>query len=263
MKEKNTYSSDFDRLMAQSKSAHINPFIVPSDFFEEQERNIQNLIRLENRVSKTSSTGFNVPDDYFEQFEENIRSRVREVDFEKKLKTSVVDSGFSTPSVYFNELEDDILVRIKEQELRKKITTEGFTTPKEYFEKVNQKIKEQIQNPTKQEAPIISFKKKKINWSKFSTAAIILIIGVGTLLSYFGIESSFNLLSKSPVSVTAVNLHNISDEDIVNYLTQIADNAEELLHLTQIVEDKTGQSLNLNSEMSRDEDIQEYLKYML
>lgn len=262
MQEENTYNTGFEGLKNLSKTVHVNPFVVPSDFFEEQENKVKDLIKLEHNVPKSILKGFIVPDSYFENLERSIKSEIAICQAEENLKSSFQSQGFSTPDDYFNEFENQLFTRIKEHSLKATVNKDGFTVPEGYFDRLSEKIKDQVEKSTIKQPVIVSLKKKRLYWTKFSAAAIIILIGVGTVLSYFQLENSFMILPKTTVHST-INLNKISDDELLNYLTQVADNVDELMTLTKIIENKTGQLLHLESEMNRDEEIQEYLKYML
>lgn len=291
MNEKNTY---FDDLGSNNlpESIRINPFVVPSDFFSQQEEEILNQIKLQEQVKpelnlETSipsnyfaelensiiakiseqnlkemvpTDGFTTPENYFDSFEVNIKNSIL-ID---ELKTQISDTGFVTPDNYFSTLEDSINNKISENELKSLIQQDGFTVPSNYFVALEQSVLDKVEDNNRIEdniTPIITLTKRKTNWAKYSAAAVLLLIGIG---SYFGLTDS-SLLSNQGTNnfVTgSTNFEKVSDEELVHYLAQVSDDANDLLYLAEMVKEENDKPLQLKQEVDED-DIKEYLNYML
>lgn len=271
-----------------SHSLGVNPFRVPQNFFVQQNEEIINQIQLEkkdlvdpsnllkvpegyfdglensvlNKIREaklkeqltSKEDGFKVPSDYFEQSNSSILDKIRE----SKLKEIVTDPGFEVQDSYFSSLTESITTKILEQKLKDHSKNDGFSVPNNYFEDLENKIKS---NTTKlherRETPIISLTERKRNWPKYSAAAVILLISIG---SYFSIVD--NNKPKEQEVATTITLQEVSDEELVNYLAQVS-NTDELMQLSEIVLEKEEEApKRIDTDINK-EDIEEYLNYML
>lgn len=227
-------------------------FEVPDNYFNELESTIQISIFEANLKDEIDNTGFEIPTDYFNTLEHSIASKIAETN----LKLVATNDGFSTPISYFETLEDRIKNNITTDQLSDKISGEGFVIPTSYFENLEQQIVAKIE---KDNTPIISLP-KRTNWSKYSAAAVVLIIGIG---SYFAVNNNTLFQSMgSQESLTRTSLQNVTDDELVSYLAQVSDDSDQLLHLSKMIDNKNDESIKFNSEVEDDE-IEEYLNYML
>jgi len=135
MKEKETYDDGIgDKFL--SKSLRTTPFVVPTDFFAEQEEKIKSQIQLDKNIPSFSYSTAEVPENYFDNLEGNILNRIKE----QKLKDIVKTDGYTVPENYFDQLPDSIPVHAFELELKSTITTDGFDVPKDYFSTLAESI---------------------------------------------------------------------------------------------------------------------------
>lgn len=264
-------------------------FSVPTDYFQSLENNILSKIAAIKLQNKVDEDGFGLPDNYFNELEDSIKVRVSE----SNLKSTIKESGFEVPSDYFASLEDSITVRRIEEQLSTQIKSDGFAVPSnyfdnleesisqtiylekvasldkenefkipnQYFETLENRILEKVTTISKGESPKrFILPKRTINyWTAVSSAAVALMIGIGTYLS---INKNTDAQPTETILANAeLNLHNISDDELVKYLAQESE-GDDLLQLTQIVQDDSEESLNLKKDLN-DEDIEEYLNYML
>ncbi len=288
MEEKNTHINDLGGIIPPH-SLGVNPFEVPSNFFEKQKEEILNQIQLEKSNVFDSFSSNSVPDNYFQSLENNILNRINEiklkeqvnsegdgfavpVDYfsdlshriqdrvnEENLESIATTDGFAVPDVYFTSLESAIQSKIAEQNIRDYADQDGFVAPTSYFEDLENKILlrvKQIDEPAKVDTPVVSLSKWRTNWSKYSAAAVILLIGIGTYLSF-----SDNPSEQVEIATT-VDLQKISDAELVNYLAQES-NSQELIQLTQLIDAKPSELIEQLESDINDEDIEEYLNYML
>lgn len=318
MKEKDTYNEELGGKNLPD-SLRVNPFLIPTNFFEEQQSRILSQIQMENLIGhdsnpdllkatpsgyfenlpdaifakiaeqnlmdKVAEDGFSVPNQYFEQLtqsteafvaEENLKSRVPTLEFEvpenyfvtaeeqifDKLFESELrdrignDAGFTIPEQYFVLSKDAIDTQIFTEKLASSIGKEHFAVPTGYFEDLSANILAKTTNKTKQETTIITLP-RRMNWKKYSAAAIALIIGLG---SYFGFQYN-NPNSSQLAAQTDVNLENVSDEEIISYLAQISE-GEDLIQLAEFASNNNEENAQLDPDIESKE-IEEYLNYML
>lgn len=288
MNQRDTYNERMEENNLPD-SLRVTPFSTNEDFFAKQEERIRAEIRIGIHIPKLESNGYTVPEGYFEQLKESIflkeserrlkeqasdlsyqvpqnyfeslADSIRIKTSEINLKKSVVQSGFTVPSDYFSTLENRIILQRSEEFLRKNIPTDGYSTPTGYFQSLSGTIISKTSAHGKNEGlKTIAIDRERSWFSYISAAAVLFLIGFG---SYFALkqtpssDASPNLLTNT----SNINLNDVGDEEILGYLAQISE-GEELIHLTNFIEkEKTGQD-HLDNSID-DEDIKEYLNYML
>ena len=237
----------------------VNPFGVPEGYFNHLENNILAKIAEQKLKQQVSDTGFAVPPDYFAQLEEHIQGRL----FEQKLKDSISADSYQVPQGYFEELTDRIKASVALEQLMTPTKEEGFEVPTGYFESLSSRIMDKVADSSpvdtieKSTTPVIQMSSKR-NWVRYaSAAAIAMFVGIG---SYWYMDQS---TSTTPQADPAqASLQEISNEEIVRYLAQVAD-GEELIELATYVDNEAAESdFEINTKVN-DKEIEEYLKYML
>lgn len=292
MKRKNPHSEPIKGNIL-SDSLRVTPFSTPENFFITQQGSIEAQLAIEKYNLRADSTAYTVPDFYFNQLEEQVLLKISEsklkdqvamIDYqvpegyfetlehsiqsriiEDKLKDSVSETGFNTPTDYFSDQKDNLQLKIAEHTLKSKVAEEGFAIPQDYFASLTDTIKKAARHVDKdkpQEATIIPFSERK-NWLNYvSAAAVVFIIGIG---SYFAVqkESTSPTATESSLQAmnTPVNLRDVSNEEILDYLAQVSE-GEDLIQLTKFIDEETSSQNKIDKRID-DEDIKEYLNYML
>ncbi|MBL1407954.1 hypothetical protein [Sphingobacterium faecale] len=232
-------------------------YSLQKDYFEQLEESIL-IKKSEIRIKEQVTSSADVPQGYFENLEYSIRAQISEI----KLKEKVIDSGFSIPIDYFSSLEKDVATKRSEEVLKSKIHSDGYSIPLDYFKSLSDTIKSKTSAYRKDdEVKTIAINRDR-NWINFiSAAAIAFLIGFG---SYFTLKQAPSSNSKAELqtNTTKINLGEVSDEEILEYLAQISE-GEELIHLTKFIEQEDTASQNHIDNTIADEDIKEYLNYML
>ncbi|MFD2553429.1 hypothetical protein [Sphingobacterium tabacisoli] len=241
----------------QRSSLESSGYTVPEGYFGQLKESIF-LKESEQKLKEQVATlSYQVPENYFESLEDSIRIKISEIN----LKESVVQSGFTVPTDYFATLENRITAQRSEEFLRSKVTTDGYLTPADYFQSLTGKITSKISADGEDEGvKIIAINRERSLSSYISAAAVLFLIGFG---SYFALKQtpSSDATPNLQTSTSKINVSDVSDEEILEYLAQVSE-GEELIHLTKFVEqEKTSQDHIDNS--IDDEDIKEYLNYML
>lgn len=271
-----------------SHSLGVNPFGVPENFFVQQNEEIINQIQLEKKDLVDPYNLLKVPEGYFDGLENSVLNKIREAKLQEQLtfkadgfsvpsnyfkqaNTSILDkiselklqeivshTGFEVPDSYFSSLTESITTKVLELKLKEHSKNDGFGVPNNYFEDLQNKIISATTTLDKpQETPIISLNERKTNWSKYSAAAVILLISIG---SYFSLVD--NNIPKEQEEASTITLQKVSDEELVNYLAQVS-NTDELMQLSEILLEKEEKSLKRIDTDIKEEDIEEYLNYML
>ncbi len=188
---------DFPALQKQNKE---NPFLVPENFFGEQQEHIHSAIYADELKLKIPSAGFTVPDGYFENMQEQILS-VIQLEGLRSTNEPVVKS-----EQFFDEQQSIIAARIKINEFA--AHGSGFTVPENYFEgladQISKKtgIKEVLQPAAKVRSLFT-----RAAW-KYATAACILVaVTTGIFVKQY--QYSHDVQTR---------LSNLPDADIENYL---------------------------------------------
>lgn len=176
MKEKDIHTDELGDVNNLPNSLRINPFSTPADFFDKQQKEINNQIRLEKNASPSFNTIDSIPKNYFATLEDNILAKITEIKLkdrietdgfglpehyfeglessiqhkiiEEDLKDKITDSGFGVPNDYFSTLENSISLKISEENLRSIISSDGFNTPTLYFDTLEDHIKGNIKVDT-------------------------------------------------------------------------------------------------------------------
>src|SRR5690606_37678204 len=134
MKEHNTYNEELGGKNLPD-SLRVNPFLIPKNFFEDQEERILGQIHFERAVgyineSLDTNATANVPNGYFVTLETSIFAKIAE----QGLKDKVSEDGFTIPTNYFDDLSQSIEASIAEENLKSIVTALDFQVSGDYFE---------------------------------------------------------------------------------------------------------------------------------
>jgi len=94
----------------------VNPFTVPSAYFESLNENLNTLAKLES-VRFENEDEFNLPENYFNQLAEKIEDRIAMEAIQNMAHTE----GFKVPDAYFTSLTERINLRIEEKKAPAKL----------------------------------------------------------------------------------------------------------------------------------------------
>ena len=136
-------------------------------------------------------------------------------------------SGFTTPKDYFENVENDFFTKLSENSLPNQT---GFNTPESYFENLEDTILAKVELP-KKEVKVISLKKKIFRIIPMVAAAsIVLFIGLNAFIFNKTEENPFDNLADSDVENWISNHINlIEDTDIAFTYTDIDFDESELI----------------------------------
>ncbi len=133
--ENRDWLNDYEAL---KKVSPVNPFQVPTDYFDSLAERIMSYKNLAELKQEGSTGGFAVPENYFTHLEDNIQSRIN---IEAALNNP--ESGFTIPDGYFDELSSNIQSRINIEETLNTQET-GFAVPEGYFDELSSNIQSRI-----------------------------------------------------------------------------------------------------------------------
>jgi len=136
MKSENEDIKWIDEYPTLKQVKPVNAFAVPSNYFEEMERQVMSAIRLEELKQPDVNEGFTIPPNYFDDLAQNIQSRVA---IEEVLANN---KSFTVPENYFEGLEQNIQARVTIEEALS--VGETFAVPENYFEELQQNIQARI-----------------------------------------------------------------------------------------------------------------------
>lgn len=146
MKENNTYNEELGGKNLPD-SLRVNPFLVPTNFFEEQEAQIFSQLRFCKLIKSSPEDSSaqdahldSVPNGYFNTLADNIFAKIAEQD----LKDKVATDGFAVPDQYFDALDQDVQTRIAEENLKSIVPTLEFEVPEQYFSTAEDQIFSQL-----------------------------------------------------------------------------------------------------------------------
>lgn len=288
MKEENTYNEHIG--MNLPDNLRMNPFSVPKGYFDDLGHSVLSQIieqKLKDSIGR-STDGFGVPTDYFEDFAAQVNTRIAV----ERLEDEVSETGFRVPEGYFEESQSGIYAALRAEKLRDQITEEGFTVPEGYFEELAQhsmtmarieqsassdkfavpagyfdtlsaRIQTKIaaekvtSDSTDTDTPVVRIPARK-NWTQYAAAAVVaLLVGVG---SYWAVDSSRQAQDGTAQQLA---LEELSNEEIFSYLTQVTDGVELIELATFLPEGSNEDATYEVNEQFKDQEIEEYLNYML
>jgi len=93
----------------------VNPFIVPSGYFESLTDAINSRILIE-LARFESAEKFNIPSDYFQKLPTQIKERIAL----ETIQSLVSSTGFTVPESYFTDLSERIQTKLTEQKPERK-----------------------------------------------------------------------------------------------------------------------------------------------
>lgn len=253
-----------DRILSKISSENLKNqvsepgFIAPDTYFETLENSIFAKISEGKLQDKVAEAGYTIPTDFFSNQENEITIRIAE----SNLKVNAKDTGYSVPEQYFENAYEDIIVETITMQWKKNIIGDGFNVPDHYFDALTADInRATIAYEDNKHTPRVIPLPKSKDWLNYiSAAAVLLIISIG---SYFALqEKNVNqAVNIAKTNTTKVDLHDVSDDEILNYLAQVSED-EELIHLTKFVDKEEIDHKHIDKTID-DEDIKEYLNYML
>jgi len=232
-------------------------FIVPDQYFEQFGQTIEVRLAEENLKSFSPTLEYQIPEDYFAKAEEGIFAKIAEQNLRDTIGN---DTGFTVPTEYFTQATAEIEDRILIEKWSKDLGKEHFAVPTGYFDQLSDNILAKTVGDIPEKVKVITLPKRPI-WKKYAAAAVAIIVGSG---AYFGLQNSnSNPQLQQQVASSDVNLENISDEEILGYLAQVSE-GEDLIQLAEFASDdyNDDEKTQLDSNIDDDE-IEDYLNYML
>ncbi|HET9055908.1 MAG TPA: hypothetical protein VFN30_03570 [Chitinophagaceae bacterium] len=201
-----------------SQMDKVNPYIVPSGYFEELENTFLSQLPVDDKLSIvqdiTIPNPMQVPEGYFDLLADSILHRIK------------AGQNEETPSGELKNISS-LLHTIDR--------TNVFSVPEGYFDNLANEI---LTKTVSKEAKIISFKgTKTTKWLRYAAAAM--VVGVIGLLATFLITrkeqnvKGFDATVKTGILYFKQNkfdeeLNKTSDEAIANYLQKNLDDADAL-----------------------------------
>jgi hypothetical protein len=194
--EHTEWLNEFPVLKMQSRK---NPFLVPDNFFEEQQEHIRTAIFADELKLKTPATDFTVPDGYFENMQEQILSAI------KLEELRPANESFTKPDTFFDEQQSIIAARIKINEFAEKGI--GFTVPENYFDELTAKINKKTGIKELHQPAKVRSLFAKAAWKYATAACIAVAVAVGIFVK-----------QNHQTNTVQAQLSTLPDADIENYL---------------------------------------------
>lgn len=202
--EDTEWLNDFPALEKQSRE---NPFLVPKNYFEEQQEHMRTAIFADGLKAKLPSAGFTVPKDYFKNMQEQLLSAI------KLEEMRAPNKPFIKSDEFFDEQQSIIAARVKINGYAEKGS--GFSVPVNYFNELTDRINKKTGIKEAQQPAKVRNLFTKAAW-KYATAACI-AVAVTTGIFVKQHQSAHNVQNQ---------LSNLSDADIENYLEINSDTYE-------------------------------------
>jgi hypothetical protein len=217
---------------------------IPSGYFENFAENLLDKIKAgeqepaENPAIlnglQTQAT-FNIPEGYFENFAEKLMARINaeetvlhseELENLSPILSKLGKSNpFSLPEGYFNKLSENVVSGAKAVDfvnnelenlsplmnsLKEKKT---YEVPAGYFDSFPNSVLSNLQKPA--QAKVISIH-RKTNWMRYAAAAM--VVGIILTSTFFIFNNNNRTIAKVDEKQLTDSLHNVNDEDILNYM---------------------------------------------
>lgn len=260
MKEINTYDDNLEGGELPD-FRDVNPFTVPSDYFEEAAAHILRVCQLPPFQTDASLSDPNISPTYFEDLSAQIKLRISLEEILSKENAS----SFDVPANYFDEAEQEILSAVKLDTLVGTPQEDIFQVDSKYFDSLSTRIKHRIASESStlenkpEPAKVVSIKP----WIKYTAVAacLLCVLSIG---AYFGLNSEH---AASPVVQTAAaesSLSSISDDELVDYLAYNNDSDGLQYYADYIyVNDESQEQDKVRCSELADEDLEAYIKHML
>ncbi|MGO1596971.1 MAG: hypothetical protein ACTHZ1_01455 [Sphingobacterium sp.] len=270
-------------LEASLRNGH-GGFVVPEGFFKQQQSHIQQQLKLDKRLGQG---GFTVPEEYFENTADKILAQTRipnaqEIEsdlpegyFEQlsgriidRIQTEIeeldttlpaaLETGFNTPDHYFESSAEEIMSSAISDSLKSKVSQDGFTVPDRYFHTLSNAILEQSGDP--KIISIVSDTKTSKKRSKPKVYAWLGSAAAACAALVFGINLYQNDGSSEVLAHKTMTLHEIPEEEIINYLSSYGDPSDLDYYVEYI--DQPEESIEVGAGIAV-EDLENYLNYTL
>ncbi|KGE13866.1 hypothetical protein [Sphingobacterium deserti] len=279
MKENNTYHDGMEGLNLP-ESLRVSPFSVPTGYFDELTSKLSAQIGLKGKVPPEIQS-FSVPNNYFDELKYSITAQVALANPDEEAQSWSTPSGyfetlqdtiqsrimiesidhtnesFTVPTGYFDALADRIQANIFEKDLHQVAQTDGYTTPPLYFEKLTATIVAKA----KDTSPVSGNENKPVRrlnpqrWIQYAAAACVAAV-LGT--------ASYNaVMDHGQVNATETHLASIPEDEIINYLST-SNSSDDLVYIMEYISQpvETIESEGVCSKI-KENDIEDYLNYML
>lgn len=257
MKEINTYDDNLEGGKLPDFSA-VNPFTVPSDYFEEAAAQIKSICKLPHIDHDAHPADDTLPNTYFDDLTTQIKLRISLDDILSDNK----NLGFDVPTNYFLDAQEEIISTVKLHRILPVALEDGFAVDRNYFDSLSARITQRIaiedQDNEKPSAPtpVVSIQR----WMKYTAAASLLfVLSMG---AYFGLNSEQEVAPAAQTVAVEASLSEISDDELMNYLAYDNDHDELQYYVDYLYENDEDQDEEACSKLE-DKDLEAYIKHML
>lgn len=258
MKENNTYEDNLEGGNLPDFRG-LNPFTVPSDYFEEAAAHMQRLCKLPQLTDEALFTDNSIPPTYFDDLTAQIKLRIS-LD---NIVSEERNAGFDVPANYFADAQDEISAAVKLDTILAPDLADGFTVESNYFDSLSSRIAQRISAdaadvaiPADRPEKVISIRR----WMKYSAAACLLfVLSIG---AYFGLTSEQAATTVVQTAAAESSLSAISNDELVDYLAFNNDSDGLEYYVDYIYVNDDDQDELKCSELE-DKDLEAYIKHML
>lgn len=201
----NTENTDWlNDFSALKKHSSENPFLVPENYFEEQQERIHSAIYVNDLKLNMPSEGFTVPSGYFENMQQQVLS-VIQLEAIRSVNEPLVKSN-----AFFDEQQSIIAARIKINEYAEHGS--GFSVPDQYFAELTNRINKKTSIKEVQQPAKVRSLFTRAAWKYATAACIAVAVATGVLVKQY--QAAHDVQKQ---------LSNLPDADIENYLKINAD----------------------------------------
>ncbi|MCL7989120.1 hypothetical protein M8998_14320 [Sphingobacterium sp. lm-10] len=257
MKENNTYEDNLEG-GSLPDFRDVNPFLVPSDYFEEAAAHLKRLCQLPQMTDDELPSDNSLSPTYFEDLTAQIKLRIS-LD---EILSDNEEAGFDVPADYFDESQEEIFSAVKLNTLLAKSPEDGFTVENNYFDSLSTRITQRIatvsENEEKTAKPerVISIQR----WMKYSAAACLLfVLSIG---AYFGLNSEQAVTPVAQQAMAEPSLDAISDDELIGYLALNNDH-DHLDYFVEYIYDNDENAEEKVCSKLDEQDLEAYINQML
>ncbi len=258
MKELNTYDDNLEGGQLPDLLG-VNPFTVPSNYFEETAAHLRRLCKLpanENDAQLTDPA--NAPT-YFQDLADQIKLRIS---LEEVLSTDK-DAGFEVPAHYFEEAPQEILSAVKLETLFESADSDGLIVDKDYFKTLNYNIMQRVaaesnrlENTSTKATKIFPIRR----WMKYTAAACLLF--VLSIAAFMTLNKEENVSPVAQKALAEPSFEAISDDELIGYLALNNDH-DHLDYFVEYIYDNDENAEEKACSKYNDQELEAYINQML
>lgn len=247
------------------------PFTVPQDYFEQLP---QRIIALVNEELAPELTGYPrvcpltpPPDGYFTTLSAEILQKVKPDDEDAVPSFAGISRStpFSMPEGYFEQFAAQVMQQVKSGDVADELAelspllaeaprTMPYSVPAGYFDQLDTRLANVMEPATK----VVQMRPRRMSVYKWAAAACMIVLA-GTSTMLYMRHQTIQTKSAAAINLAEVNLSDVSDQEIVEYLQSHMDAFDKEALVGYTAASTESDNTSLPGGLS-EEDIESYLE---